>query len=78
MVYDLEGLAKNVKINGRFYAARTIRNRIKNNTLPSYIKVYKFKCGYVFEIAPEEIPEHIRKNFTVLLRPKIKRKLSSR
>ena len=69
MVYDLAGLAKNIKINGRFYSVNTIRDRAKKGTLPSYIKVYKFKCGYVFEI--QQMPDNL-KGFTVLIRPTIK------
>lgn len=67
MVYDLYELAANVKINGRFYAARTLRKRAEENSLPSYIKVYKFKCGWIFEI--QEIPDHL-KPFQILLKPK--------
>jgi len=68
MVYDLEGLAKNVKLNGRYYKPRTVRKRAEEGSLPSYIKVYKFKCGWIFEI--QEIPEHLTKNFKIQVTPK--------
>jgi hypothetical protein len=69
MVYDLEGLAKNIPINGKYYTSRTIRKRAEQNQLPSYIKVYHFKCGWIFEI--QEIPDHL-KGFIIQIKPKIK------
>jgi hypothetical protein len=68
MVYDAEQLSELLTIGGKKLTPRTIRRRAANKTLPSYIICHKFKSYWIFEI--QEIPEHLRKNFEVMLKPK--------
>jgi hypothetical protein len=69
MVYDAQTYSETFKINGRYLHPKTILRRARQGTLPTHTIVHKLKGMVVFEV-PDQIPQHIKDNFTVLLRSK--------
>jgi len=70
MVYDAKTYSEAFLINGKKVGPETIKVLARRNQLPSWVKVYRFGKIWIFEV--QEIPDHIKNNFHVMLRPKPK------